>query len=80
MKYYIIAGEASGDLHASRLIQALRQKDPDANVRAWGGDLMEKEGAVIVKHYRENGENELAVHYYLLGKTSLEKFKSRDYL
>ena len=53
MKYYIIAGEASGDLHASRLIQALRQKDPDANVRAWGGDLMEKEGAVIVKHYRE---------------------------
>ncbi|MFN5423511.1 MAG: lipid-A-disaccharide synthase [bacterium] len=53
MKYYIIAGEASGDLHASRLIHALRQDDPDAVVRAWGGDLMHAEGAVIVKHYRE---------------------------
>lgn len=53
MKYYIIAGEASGDLHASRLIRALREKDADAMFRAWGGDLMEAEGAVIVKHYRE---------------------------
>lgn len=55
MKYYIIAGEASGDLHASRLIHAIRQNDPHAEFRAWGGDLMEKEGATIVKHYRELG-------------------------
>lgn len=53
MKYYIIAGEASGDLHASRLIRALRQHDPDAVVRAWGGELMQAEGAVIIKHYRD---------------------------
>lgn len=53
MKYYIIAGEASGDLHASRLIRALRQKDPDAEIRAWGGDLMAAEGAHLVKHYRD---------------------------
>ncbi len=55
MKYYIIAGEASGDLHASRLIRAIKQRDPQAAFRAWGGDLMEKEGATIVKHYRELG-------------------------
>lgn len=53
MKYYIIAGEASGDLHASNLIKALRKKDPQAQVRAWGGDLMRAQGAEIVKHYRE---------------------------
>lgn len=53
MKYYIIAGEASGDLHASRLIHALRLQDPEAVVRAWGGDLMQAEGAEIVKHYRD---------------------------
>ncbi len=53
MKYYIIAGEASGDLHASRLIRAIKQNDSQAEFRAWGGDLMEKEGATIVKHYRD---------------------------
>ncbi len=53
MKYYIIAGEASGDLHASRLIRAIKQNDSQAEFRAWGGDLMEKEGASIVKHYRD---------------------------
>lgn len=53
MKYYIIAGEASGDLHASRLIRAIQKNDPDAVFRAWGGDLMEAEGAVLVKHYRD---------------------------
>ena len=40
MKYYVIAGEASGDLHASNLIKGLRKFDPDAKVRGWGGDLM----------------------------------------
>ncbi len=53
MKYYIIAGEASGDLHAANLIKALKQKDPEARIRAWGGDLMQAAGADIVKHYRE---------------------------
>lgn len=53
MKYYIIAGEASGDLHASRLIRAIKQNDSQANFRAWGGDLMQEEGATIVKHYRD---------------------------
>ena len=53
MKYYIIAGEASGDLHGSNLIASIRQKDPQASIRAWGGDLMEKAGAHLVKHYRD---------------------------
>ena len=53
MKYYLIAGEASGDLHASRLIHALRQKDAQAEFRCFGGDLMATEGATLVKHYRE---------------------------
>ncbi|MCB0514598.1 MAG: lipid-A-disaccharide synthase [Chitinophagales bacterium] len=53
MKYYIIAGEASGDLHASNLIYALKGKDPQAEFRAWGGDLMQAAGATIVKHYRD---------------------------
>ena len=53
MRYYVIAGEASGDLHASRLIRAIKQNDSDASIRAWGGDLMENEGAMLVKHYRD---------------------------
>lgn len=53
MKYYIIAGEASGDLHGGNLIKALREQDTEAEVRAWGGDLMEAAGAEIVKHYRD---------------------------
>ncbi len=53
MKYYIIAGEASGDLHAGNLIRALRTKDSKATFRAWGGERMEAHGAEIVKHYRD---------------------------
>lgn len=53
MKYYIIAGEASGDLHGSNLIKALHSLDQEANIRAWGGDLMQRAGATLVKHYRE---------------------------
>lgn len=53
MKYYIIAGEASGDLHASNLIKALQQQDANADFRAWGGHMMEQAGAVVVKHYRD---------------------------
>jgi lipid-A-disaccharide synthase len=53
MKYYLIAGEASGDLHASKLMRELRKRDPQAEFRCWGGDLMQKEGGVLVKHYRD---------------------------
>ncbi len=53
MRLYVIAGEASGDLHGSDLIRELKNIVPQLEVRAWGGDLMEKEGAKIVKHYRE---------------------------
>lgn len=53
MRYYIIAGEASGDLHGSNLINALKKKDPLAEVRCWGGDKMQEAGAVLVKHYKE---------------------------
>jgi len=53
MRYYIIAGEASGDLHASNLIYALKKRDADANFRVWGGDLMQVAGAELVKHYRD---------------------------
>ncbi len=53
MKYYIIAGEASGDLHGANLIASLRKKDPRVKIRAWGGNLMKKQGATLVKHYRD---------------------------
>jgi len=53
MKYYLIVGEASGDLHASRLMQSLIQYDPEAEFRFFGGDLMAKVGGTRVKHYRE---------------------------
>lgn len=53
MKYYIIAGEASGDLHGSNLMKALYHEDTNANIRFWGGDLMQKAGGTLVKHYRE---------------------------
>ena len=53
MKYYLIAGEASGDLHASRLMRSLKEKDPEAEFRFFGGDLMAAEGGTLVKHYRE---------------------------
>ncbi len=53
MKYYIIAGEASGDLHASNLMQEIKQNDNLAEFRCWGGDLMQEKGGTIVKHYRD---------------------------
>ncbi|MCK7557623.1 lipid-A-disaccharide synthase [Chitinophaga sedimenti] len=53
MKYYIIAGEASGDLHGSNLIKQLKQLDNAADIRCWGGDMMEQAGGKVVKHYRE---------------------------
>lgn len=53
MRYYIIAGEASGDLHASNLIRGLRMQDTEAEVRGWGGDLMQESGCEIVRHYKD---------------------------
>ena len=53
MKYYIIAGEASGDLHASNLMKALYKEDANADIRFWGGDLMQKVGGTLVSHYKE---------------------------
>ncbi len=53
MKYYIIAGEASGDLHASNLMKALQKEDAKADFRFWGGDLMQDVGGILVKHYKE---------------------------
>lgn len=53
MKYYLIVGEASGDLHASCLMHSLKEKDLDAEFRFFGGDLMAAEGGTIVRHYRE---------------------------
>jgi lipid-A-disaccharide synthase len=53
MKYYIIAGEASGDLHAANLMKALKKKDPQADFRFWGGDLMQDVGGTMVKNYKE---------------------------
>ena len=53
MKYYLIAGEASGDLHGSNLIKELKKLDARCDVRCWGGDLMEQAGGVLVKHYKD---------------------------
>jgi lipid-A-disaccharide synthase len=52
MKYYIIAGEASGDLHGSNLMKELILQDPTAEIRFWGGDLMQAVGGTMVKHYK----------------------------
>ena len=53
MKYYIVAGEASGDLHGSNLVKELRILDGGADIRGWGGDKMEDAGVILVKHYRD---------------------------
>ena len=84
MKYYIIAGEASGDLHASNLMIALYQQDGNADIRFWGGDLMQAVGGTLVKHYKERqfmGFAEVVMNLQkVLGhikfcKTDIEKFK-----
>ncbi len=66
MRYYLIAGEASGDLHGSNLIKGLKKKDPNAEFRCWGGDLMAAEGAHLVRHYKETaimGFVEVLTHF-----------------
>ncbi len=65
MRYYIIAGEASGDMHAANLMKSLKALDPKAHFRCWGGDRMQQAGGELVKHYRElafMGFLEVAVH------------------
>ena len=53
MKYYIISGEASGDMHGANLVHELKKRDSNIELRGWGGDKMQAEGVKIVKHYRE---------------------------
>lgn len=53
MKYYLVAGEASGDLHGANLMKALKNADPEASFRYFGGDKMQAEGGVLVKHYAD---------------------------
>lgn len=53
MKYYLIAGEASGDMHAANLIKAIKKTDPEADFRCFGGDMMKDAGAVLFTHYRD---------------------------
>ncbi len=53
MKYYLVAGEASGDLHGANLIKTLKERDPQAEFRFFGGDLMQVEGGTLVKHYAD---------------------------
>ena len=53
MKYYLIAGEASGDLHGANLMKALKEEDPHADFRFFGGDLMQAQGGILKKHYAE---------------------------
>jgi lipid-A-disaccharide synthase len=53
MRYYIISGEASGDMHGSRLIREIKKKDVNAVFRCWGGELMQNEGAEVVKYYKD---------------------------
>ena len=69
MKYYLIAGEASGDLHASNLMKALKSKDAEADFRFFGGDLMQEAGGELVKHYREMaymGVVQVALHLRMI--------------
>ena len=70
MKYYLIAGERSGDTHAAHLLHELKAQDAAADFRYWGGDLMQAEGGHLVRHYRE-----LAVMGFWETATSLLKFR-----
>ena len=83
MRYYIIAGEASGDLHASNLVAEIKKKDKKAEFRGFGGDLMKAQGVDLVKHYRSMafmGFVEVAVNLRkVLGNISLCKKDILDY-
>lgn len=70
MKYYLIAGERSGDFHAANLMRNLRQQDPEAEFRGWGGDMMKAEGGTLVHHYQE-----MAIMGFWEAATSILKFR-----
>lgn len=70
MKYYLLAGEASGDLHGSNLMKALKKEDPNAEFRFWGGDLMANEGGELVVHYKDR-----AIMGFVEVITNLSKIK-----
>jgi lipid-A-disaccharide synthase len=70
MKYYLIAGERSGDFHASHLMRELRQQDPKAEFRGWGGDMMQAQGGTLVHHYQE-----MAIMGFWEAATSILKFR-----
>lgn len=53
MKYYLIAGERSGDLHGANLLKGIKENDPEAEFRGWGGDMMQEEGMELVTHYKD---------------------------
>ena len=53
MRYYVISGEQSGDMHASNLVAELKKKDCNAEIRAWGGDKLKEQGVQIVKHIKD---------------------------
>ena len=81
MKYYIIAGEASGDMHASNLVREFLRQDAQAEVRAWGGERLQEAGAVLVKHYKDMafmGFVEVLTHLHTI--FSLLRFCVRDIL
>ena len=71
MKYYLIAGEASGDLHGANLMKNIKALDPHAEFRFWGGDLMLAEGGTLVNHYRERAFMGITEVIKNLGKTRL---------
>ena len=53
MRYYIISGEASGDMHAANLVASLKKKDENAEIIAWGGDKLKEQGVTLVKHIKD---------------------------
>lgn len=75
MKYYIISGEASGDLHASNLIKGLKRNDEQAQFRGWGGDMMKEAGCEIVRHYKDT-----AIMGFLTVLKNLDKIKESIHL
>ncbi|RSK47790.1 lipid-A-disaccharide synthase [Hymenobacter rigui] len=70
MKYYLIAGERSGDFHAANLMRSLREQDPEAEFRCWGGDMMQEAGGTLVHHYQE-----MAIMGFWEAATSILKFR-----
>ena len=80
MKYYIIAGEASGDLHGSNLMKALKEADPSAEFRIVGGHLMEEQGGTLLKHYKDMAFMGLDVILHLRTILKLMKYCQQDVL